>query len=245
MKYEDTFFFQDLITSIENSFKFVISGENKNRSANKVDIIHGTIAKHLQEFLGDKYIVKTKFTTGKEEMIIGRYNKKRVDILVENKFNNKQVAGLGFKFILSSFQKNSNNYFENMLGETSNIRSNNIPYFQIMVLLENIPNFINNGNISSYTKMNNNLMKKYNILSSDNATSFFHSPSKLLILIFKDNVEEQYIKIKTKKEYFNAFSNGFKYSLSNSVDIKFDSGVILNQYLIFLKKITFLIKGSD
>jgi hypothetical protein len=241
----DKDFSQDLIDSVEQSFKFVLSGKNKNRSANKVDIIHGIIANHLQTFLGEDYIVKTKFTTGKEEIIIGRYNDKRVDILVERKADNKQIAGLGLKFILSSFQKNSNNYFENMLGETANIRSNNIPYFQVIILLENIPNFSGDGTISSFTKLNNDLMKKYYVLSSDNTTSFYHSPLKTLVLILKDDIESKYIKNKTKEEYFNSFSEDFKFSLSNSVNIKFDSGVILNQYVTFLQKATFLIKGFD
>lgn len=238
-------FNQELIDSIEESFKYVLSGKNKNRSSSKVDIIHGNIVRHLQKCLGEEYIVKTKHTTGKEEIIVGRYNEKRVDILVERRRDNKQIAGLGLKFILSSFQKNSNNYFENMLGETANIRSNNIPYFQIIILLENIPNFTSDDNICSYTKLDNNLMKKYYVLSTDNTTSFYHSPLKTLILILKDDIEHKYNSLTKKTEYYNCFSEGFKYSISSSIDLEFDSGVILNKYVTFLEKVTFLIKGFD
>lgn len=238
-------FSQDFLKSIEQSFEFVLSGKNKNRSAKKVEIIHKNIAEHLQFFLGEEYIVKTKLTTGKEEKIIGRYSTKKVNILIERKVDNKQIAGMGLKFILSSFQKNSNNYFENMLGETANIRSNNIQYFQLIILLENIPNFNGNGNISSFTKLNNGLMKKYDVLSSDGTTSFHHSPLKTLLIILKDDIESKYINIKTKEEYFNSFSDGFKFSLSNSVDIKFNPGVILNQYEFFLKEVALLIKDFD
>jgi hypothetical protein len=40
---------------------------------------------------------------------------------------------------MQNYSQNSNNYFENMLGETANIRSSNIPYFQIFIIPDEIP----------------------------------------------------------------------------------------------------------
>ena len=62
---------------------------------------------------------------------IGRYINKNVDIVI---YKRTVIAGIGVKFVMQNYSQNSNNYFENMLGETANIRSKNIPYFQIFVI---------------------------------------------------------------------------------------------------------------
>lgn len=67
------------------------------------------------------------FFNGKEMKLDGRYIDKVVDITILK--NSKPIAGIGVKFVMQNYSQNSNNYFENMLGETANIRCANIPYF--------------------------------------------------------------------------------------------------------------------
>src|SRR6185437_12809264 len=87
-------------------------------------------------------------SNGKEKTVKGRYMDKRVDIAITK--GEEVVAGLGVKFIMSNYSQNSNNYFESMLGETANIRTNNILYFQIVICFARPPYFEeknNNGKV--------------------------------------------------------------------------------------------------
>ncbi|WP_049757049.1 hypothetical protein [Mycoplasma crocodyli] len=103
--------------------------------------------------LGNDYDVHSLgYGNGKEIKIPGRYIDKTVDITISK--NDSVIAGIGVKFVMSNYKQNSNNYFENMLGETANLRSNNIPYFQIFILPELIPYFDKFGNIRSWEKIN-------------------------------------------------------------------------------------------
>ena len=68
----------------------------------------------------------------------GRYMEKRVDIVVLK--DEKDIAGIGVKFVMSNYSQNSNNYFENMLGETANIRAGKKKYFQVLLLPERLGN---------------------------------------------------------------------------------------------------------
>lgn len=62
----------------------------------------------------------------------GKYYDKDIDITVTK--DNKPVMCIGIKFITSNYKQNTNNYFENMMGETANIQAlKNLPYFQLIV----------------------------------------------------------------------------------------------------------------
>ncbi|AOX44210.1 hypothetical protein S100390_v1c08740 [Spiroplasma sp. NBRC 100390] len=219
----------ELLKELEISFLKVfmknLKDKSGERSADKVNNIHGVIAKHLQKLMGNDYVLKTKLTTGKEEQIKGRYINKRVDIVIERK-NGKQVAGIGLKSILSSYIKNRNNYFENMLGETANIRCNNIPYFQIVILPYKSPNFKKDGEITSYSRISD--LNNYIQLSKDNTVSFFHTPIKTLLMII--DYLPDYEALSSKNEYGNFYINKemtkeFSIKLHNIKD-DFDSAVI-------------------
>ena len=83
--------------------------------------------------MGKEYKVFSQgYGDDKEKEINGRYYDKKVDITIA--YKNKIVAGIGVKFVQQNYAQNSNNYFENMLGETANIRTNKIPYFQIFII---------------------------------------------------------------------------------------------------------------
>ena len=51
---------------------------------------------------------------------------------------------------MRNYSQNSNNYFENMLGETANIRSNSIPYFQIFIIFDKVPYYEQGGIFKKY-----------------------------------------------------------------------------------------------
>lgn len=62
----------------------------------------------------------------------------------------RAVAGLAVKFVMQNYSQNSNNYFENMLGETANIRCGNCPYFQIFIILDKLPYYQRSGELSRW-----------------------------------------------------------------------------------------------
>ena len=130
------------LIALTNSFKAFL--ETGSRSNEKLKILHSSISNDLINLLGPDYVVKSlNIGDGKEGTIQGRYINKNVDIVILHK--RTVIAGIGVKFVMQNYSQNSNNYFENMLGETANIRSKNIPYFQIFVIPEKMPYYKSNG----------------------------------------------------------------------------------------------------
>ena len=130
MKFESDNLNKKLLKCLERSFlKYLEEGA---RSPEKLKILHPNITEDLRSLLGNNYQLHSlDENNGKEKVVKGRYMDKRVDIVITK--GEETVAGLGVKFIMSNYSQNSNNYFESMLGETANIRTNNILYFQIII----------------------------------------------------------------------------------------------------------------
>jgi carbonic anhydrase len=129
---------------IESAFKKYL--ETSARSNEKLKILHGAIADDLQTNLGKGFSIQSLgFEHGKETEIAGRYLPKKVDIVISK--GKDILCGVAVKFVMSNYKQNSNNYFENMLGETANIRTANKGYFQILVLPKKLPYFEKDGRI--------------------------------------------------------------------------------------------------
>ena len=127
----------EFLKVISNSF-FRFLQKGTSRSTDKLKPLHGAIARDLHRRLGSDYeIISQGYGVDKEAQIQGKKKKKWVDITVTKR--RKAVAGLAVKFVMQNYSQNSNNYFENMLGETANIRANKCPYFQIFIILDRLP----------------------------------------------------------------------------------------------------------
>lgn len=164
------------------------------------------------------------------------YNKKADITILKNK---KIVGGVGVKFVMSNYLQNSNNYFENM--QTANIRSAKIPYFQILIIFEKMPYFGKDGKIKKIDKITSHNIEKYINLSSDNSDYFLHTPNKTLIFIIKNSLN--FNEIKSKDDFVDFFLNNNFSFLKSDLNLKFDNGVIYNQYEEFLEKIAYFIKS--
>ena len=137
---------QEFLKVISNSFRAFL--ETGSRSNEKLKILHGAISRDLLQRLGAEYKISSLgISNGKEGNIEGRYIDKKVDITIIHR--TQTVAGVGVKFVMQNYSQNSNNYFENMLGETANIRCSNIPYFQIFIIPEKLPYYKKMGNFRS------------------------------------------------------------------------------------------------
>lgn len=198
----------DFLKTITESFKKFL--ETGSRSNEKLKILHGKIAADVCKRLNDfgkspRFdVAALGFGTGKESEIIGRYIDKKVDITIIDKAKNEAVAGIAVKFVMQNYSQNSNNYFENMLGETANIRCNGIPYFQIFIIPDKMPYYDENGNIKKWENFTDTNTRKYEILKKDNPECYFHTPNKMLIYVVQ--IPDSSEQIVSKKDYIRAYS---------------------------------------
>ena len=112
--------------------------------------MHKCISEILLEKLG---VQNSNFTVkvmgigdDKEFHFEGKYYGKDIDITIL--YENKPISGLGFKFITSNYKQSSNNYFENMLGETADLRRNDFLYGQILVFKHKMPYYSSDKKLS-------------------------------------------------------------------------------------------------
>lgn len=225
---------QEFLTGVGNSFKKFL--ETGSRSNEKLKILHGAIAKDLKERLGVGYSVcSLGIGDGKEEKLDGRYIDKVVDITIKHR--QKSVAGIGVKFVMQNYSQNSNNYFENMLGETANIRCANIPYFQIFIIPEKLPYYNKQGLIQKWEEFTIHNATKYLTLSEDNIQTSIHTPTKTLLFVIHLPEINQPIVDKTDYVHFYESKTDFIVSESNTQYGDFSSAVIYNDYEDFIDKV--------
>ena len=161
--------------------------ESGARSNKKLIPIHKWFANYLKDNLGEAYSVMS-LGSGGEAKINGKYYPKRLDISVIK--NDKVIATISFKFVTSNYKQNSNNYFENLLGETANIRRVNVGFAHFLVLRAKTPYYDKNkGNLRGKTikieTINDHDLSKYIKLFQDN--DFPHKPDVLGISILDFN----------------------------------------------------------
>ena len=237
---------EQFLKVILNSFKTYLN-VNTSRSTAKLKTLHGYIARDLSEIFGKEYTIKSQgYGDDKEGSINGRYYPKNVDITVS--CNGKPVAGYAVKFVMRNYSQNSNNYFENMLGETANIRSNSIPYFQIFIIFEKVPYYKAGGSFFKYDIITKHNLDKYFALSKDNPSKFYHTPDKTLIVLLKLKEKSNNYLFKDSQEYADYYksiinqSNIIQYS--TKIEDTFGDSVILNNYSDFIRRTYYLTEGN-
>lgn len=180
----------NFIETINKSYECY--NEKGARSTAKLKPPHSFIARHINDKLGSKYRVYSQgFNEGQEYKIDGKYYEKKEDIVVLNE-NNNPIVAISFKFVTSNYLQNANNYFENLLGETANIRRVNIGFAHLLVLRGHTPYYLkNSGNKRGEQKkielLTDGHISKYVKLFNDN--DFPHKPDVIGILIvdYDDN----------------------------------------------------------
>lgn len=229
---------EEFLESIRESFKTYLQ-VGTSRSTAKLKSLHGKIAVDLEKLYGKDFTICSQgYGNDKEGCIDGRYYSKKVDITVKK--DDRPVAGYAIKFVMRNYSQNSNNYFENMLGETANIRSNAIPYFQVFVIFDKVPYYKEGGVFKKYDVITPHNLAKYLMLSKDDPSVFFHTPDKTLVVLVK-------LKEKAPNYHFVDDKDYAKYYLSaiNDEDLlvyatqagdPFKDGVIYNDYEDFIQR---------
>lgn len=236
---------EEFLEVIKESFATYLS-VGTSRSTAKLKTLHGHIANDLETLLGKEFTIKSQgYGDDKEGSIDGRYYPKNVDITIMK--NGKAVAGYAVKFVMRNYSQNSNNYFENMLGETANIRANAIPYFQIFIIFEKVPYYNNGGDFKRYDIISEHNMKKYLALSKDDPYVFFHTPDKTLVVLVKLKEKAPNYHFKNSIDYADYYrsiiSDNNLMSYSDKINDTFDDSVIYNDYEDFLKRTYYIIMG--
>ena len=218
--------------------------ETHPRSNKKLIILHGAIANDIKNRLGQGYESKSLgIGNGKEGKMHGRYMEKTIDILISK--NENDIAGIGIKFVMNNYSQNSNNYFENMLGETANIRTNKKEYFQILILPEEMPYYNKKGEITKWEKITNHNIAKYVALPGDDTERYLHTPVKTLLSIIKFP-KCDHDKITTKSKYRNYYlsqTRNAAIQISTGISGSFGNALVLNDYEMFIKKIVHYLKS--
>lgn len=230
--------------AISRSFEaFLIKGTS--RSTDKLKPLHGIIAKDIANKIGDDYEVWAQgYGPDREIDIAGRYMNKKVDITIKSKRTNKPVAGIAVKFVMQNYSQNSNNYFENMLGETANIRCAACPYFQVFIILDKLPYYNKAKRITHWENFTEHNISKYIVLSQDDVNVYFHTPNKTLIYVV--HIPDAPELVTTQESYLAFYRDCFKrpgnvMTLSSNHFENFESAVILNNYAYFIDKIYYTI----
>lgn len=227
------------LRALSNSFSRFLESKT-SRSTAKLKPLHGAIAEDLHRRLGNDYEIASQgYASGKEGKIRGRYFEKAVDIVIKKE--GEVIAGIAIKFVMQNYSQNSNNYFENMLGETANIRSAKFPYFHIFVIFDKVPHYDRSGKISHWESFSTHNMEKYLALSNDNAELFFHTPNKTLLYVTHIPENE---KLRSHEEYLAYYKNTkFEIKLSPHKFCALGNAVIFNDYETFAKKVFHTIKA--
>ncbi len=232
--------YQFLETVKKSFIKFL---ETHSRSNKKLIILHGAIANDIKNRLGQKYEVRSLgIGNGKEGKTSGRYMEKTVDILISK--NKDDIAGIGVKFVMNNYSQNSNNYFENMLGETANIRANKRKYFQVLILPEEMPYYDNRGKIKKWEKITSHNVDKYIALSNDNIDTYLHTPIKTLLFVIKlPKCEDITVNTKLKYKSFYLRMSNMNVQISKNISGNFGDAIVLNDYESFVEKLVFYLKS--
>ena len=218
--------------------------ETSARSNEKLKILHGAIAQEIAAKIDQEYRIHSlDKKDSKEKNVSGLFMNKNVDITISKRIKDqwKDVCGIAIKFVMSNYHQNSNNYFENMLGETANIRMNQIPYIQILILETNIPYFTNDGKITKWEKISSHSLSKYEKMSFVDVLTHLHVPNKIFLYVcnkkFDNNLDVT--KCKTREEYKKfCYTNNFVYQSTNEgINLDFGKNVILNNMDILVHEI--------
>jgi hypothetical protein len=231
--------------SLEEGYKKYLSVHP--RSNEKIIPMHRCISEIILSKLGGDFTIKSMgIDDNKEYKFDGKYYSKDIDITVL--YKNKPISGLGFKFITSNYKQNSNNYFENMLGETANLKRTDFLYGQVLVFKHKMPYYSNDK--KTFTKIehiNETNIAKYVKLYNDNASSLYHKPDIMFITFIEtgDEVEfEKIVKLSEEGRPKKINKTDFHKKQLNRVKIQFIETNKLseedfsNETLNFLKKVS-------
>ncbi|MBF2735939.1 MAG: hypothetical protein ISN26_07750 [Betaproteobacteria bacterium AqS2] len=132
-----------LSNSLEESYLAYLEEGPRRRA--KLEPLHRCIAGAVQVALGSGFSVRHLSAEGGEAKIEGAFAEKSVDVAIFK--GDKPVAGIAVKFVTSNYKQNAVNYFEQLVGETFNMRSKGLLYAQAFISKHPVPYLKRDGTV--------------------------------------------------------------------------------------------------
>lgn len=188
------------------------------RSPKKLIPPHQWIKETLKKHLGDGYEYYAAGPTDgrydREYKVRGLFYDKMVDITV---LKNREVIGaVSFKFVASNYSQNSNNYFENLVGECFNIQAMDIPFCHVFVIRSQIPYYKRDRHVSKYEEFTLHNLDKYLKLNKFEDRG---SPKKLSMSIIDITGDKYHGEIIHPEEFKN-LSYEQRKEILNNLEVK-------------------------
>jgi hypothetical protein len=164
------------------------------RSSKKVDILHNYFKECISaSLMGKDFSVKTEQNVN----ACNPSGKKKCDIVVY--YKNIPVIVFPVKFIVTSYNKNKNNYFENLIGDSTILKKKNpkLIIIPINIIGNKVPNLTGNLKIKNFEVLNYSKTFKINKSFPE---LFNDSMDFILDLIYP---EQEQFKVKPTIQSFN------------------------------------------
>ena len=173
--------------AIQNAYDLMLK-DGGTRSNERIKILHGWVQDELRGYLGSDYDINglTNKKDSREEVVEGWYYPKKVDISVKR--DGKVLGVVSFKFVNSNYRQNSNNYFENQMGETANLRMNDIVFGNILCVTDPIPYKKRDGKVDQFERIRGKDIEKYSKLEKDHV--HLHSPDVQALIVIRLEVSQ-------------------------------------------------------
>ena len=182
---------KSLLPKISESYRISCQA-NQNRGTRRLKIIHGWLKKELEKKTGTseiRYQGLSEDTKSKEVRVEGKYYGKKVDLLV---YGGEDIIGIvSVKFITRNYSQNSNNYFEQQLGEVLNLRKKEFVYGNLIFLCYPTP-YYSKGIITGFEKLSGPQISKYIRLYLEDAKAY-ERPEAIGFVLIKVDPKEQMV----------------------------------------------------
>lgn len=159
------------------------------RSAKKLEPVHGFLAQSLADNLSDEFVVTSKgYGENKEKKVAGAFNGKDCDVTISDK-NGKDLSVIAVKLPTGNFKQNANNYFENMLGETANLKLADVKVAHAIFLPHKMPYYNDKGILVRIEVINDKDIDKYRKLLAQKSIV---KPNNLFLTVLEYGMEDSY-----------------------------------------------------
>lgn len=159
------------VEAISESYQMYL--RHGSRSNQKIKVLHGWVQDELRNTLDPEFqILGLSLKSKAEAPVEGMYYSKNADVVIRR--SGLEIGVISLKFVNSNYKQNANNYFEQQMGETANLRRNDIVFGHIMCLTEPIPYYRRDGSLAKRESISDADVQKYLALSQDHL--YPHAP---------------------------------------------------------------------
>jgi hypothetical protein len=162
-----------------------------SRSISKSNNLNNLFKKYIETYIKDKKLDDYEIFTEHKIKCENYSGNKKCDLVIY--YNKKPYLYLPLKFIMSSYKKNRNNYFESLIGEISLIKWSNptLKIVPITIFLNETPSLNSQKIIKNFENINIKDFENYNQL-------------------IKNNLADQYINFFIKVKHKNKINEKYE-----------------------------------